>query len=51
MRWGIDSTPPVRERVAELLRACGLALDEHHTFGDEEDGKRAWGGFAIAVVP
>lgn len=49
--WGIDSTPPVRERVAELLHACGLSLDEQHTFGDEVDGKRAWGGFAIAVVP
>lgn len=51
LRWGIDSTPPVRERVAELLRACGLALDEEYTFGHEGDGKRAWGGFAAAVVP
>ena len=50
IKFGIDSTPPSRERVAELLRSCGLALDEHRTLGKETEGKRAWGGFATAIV-
>lgn len=49
-KFGIDSTPPSRERLAEFLRACGLALHEQRTLGDETHGKRAWGGFAIAIV-
>ena len=51
LSFGIDSTPPSRERLVELLRSCGLALAEQRTLGDETDGKRAWGGFAIATVP
>lgn len=50
LKFGIDSTPPARERVAELLRSCGLSLSEHHTAGHEVAGKRAWGGFAIVRV-
>lgn len=50
MKFGIDSTPPSRERVAELLQSCGLSLTEQRTLGQETEGKRAWGGFAIAVV-
>jgi methyltransferase (TIGR00027 family) len=52
MKFGIDSTPPSRERLAELLRSCGLSLREQRTLGAERvtEGKRAWGGFAIAVV-
>jgi methyltransferase (TIGR00027 family) len=50
LKFGVDSTPPARERVAELLQACGLTLTEQHTLGQETDGKRAWGGFAVAVV-
>jgi len=50
LKFGIDSTPPLRDRVAELLQSCGLELIEQRTLGDETDGKRAWGGFAIAVV-
>jgi methyltransferase (TIGR00027 family) len=50
LRFGIDSTPPTRERVAELLRSCGLALGEHRTLGQETGGKRAWAGFATAIV-
>lgn len=49
-KFGIDSTPPSRERVAELLQSCGLSLVEQVTLGPESAGKRAWGGFAIAVV-
>ena len=49
-RFGIDSTPPSRDRLAELLQSCGLALAEQHTLGQETEGKRAWGGFAVATV-
>lgn len=51
LKFGIDSTPPARERLVELLRACGLQLVEARTLGEETGGKRAWGGFAIARVP
>jgi hypothetical protein len=48
LRFGIDSTPPTRARLTELLEPCGLTLADQRTFGDETGGKRAWGGFAIA---
>jgi methyltransferase (TIGR00027 family) len=50
LKFGVDSTPPLRERVAELLQSCGLSLIEQRTMGQETDGKRAWGGFAISAV-
>jgi methyltransferase (TIGR00027 family) len=50
LKFGIDSTPPSRERAAELLQSCGLSLSEQRTLGQETEGKRAWGGFAIAIV-
>lgn len=50
LKFGIDSTPPLRDRVAELLQSCGLELIEQRTLGDETAGKRAWGGFATAIV-
>jgi methyltransferase (TIGR00027 family) len=50
LKFGVDSTPPSRERLAELLQACGLTLVEQRTLGQETDGKRAWGGFATAIV-
>jgi methyltransferase (TIGR00027 family) len=50
LTFGIDSTPPSRERLAELLRSCGLSLEEQRTLGQETEGKRAWGGFATAIV-
>lgn len=50
LKFGIDSTPPLSERLAELLRSCGLLLVEQHTVGKEIGGKRAWGGFTIAGV-
>ncbi len=50
LKFGIDSTPPSRERLAELLQSCGLALVEQRTLGQEIAGKRAWGGFATAIV-
>jgi methyltransferase (TIGR00027 family) len=50
LKFGIDSTPPSRERLAELLQSCGLALGEQRTLGQETEGKRAWGGFATAIV-
>jgi hypothetical protein len=50
LRFGIDSTPPSRDRLAELLRSCGLALAEQRALGQETDGKRARGGFAVATV-
>lgn len=50
VKFGIDGTPPIGERLAELLRRCGLSLDENRTLGKETEGRRAWGGFAVAVV-
>ena len=50
LKFGVDSTPPSRERLAELLGSCGLALGEQQTLGKETDGKRAWAGFATARV-
>jgi methyltransferase (TIGR00027 family) len=48
--FGIDSTPPVRERVAAFLAACGLSLEEQRNFGQETDRKHALAGFAVAIV-
>jgi methyltransferase (TIGR00027 family) len=50
IKFGIDSTPPSHERLAELLQSCGLSVAEQRTLGQETGGERAWGGFAIAVV-
>ena len=50
LKFGIDSTPPIRERLTELLLNCGLSLREQHTLGKETEGKRSLGGFATAVV-
>jgi methyltransferase (TIGR00027 family) len=50
LKFGVDSTPPVTERVAELLQACGLSLQDQTVLGTESEGRRAWGGFAVAVV-
>ena len=49
-RFGIDNTPPVRERVAAFLESCGLSLEEQRNFGPEADRKRAMAGFATAIV-
>ncbi len=49
-KFGIDDTPPLRQRMAEFLGACGLSLDDHNTLGKETERKRAWGGFATALV-
>jgi len=49
-KFGVDSTPPSRERLSELLRSCGLTLLEQRTLGRETETERAWGGFAVAVV-
>lgn len=50
LTFGIDSTPPSRERLAELLRSCGLSLTDQRTLGDDSQNRRAWGGFATATV-
>ncbi|HET9983345.1 MAG TPA: SAM-dependent methyltransferase [Longimicrobiales bacterium] len=50
-KFGIDNTPPVRERVAAFLESCGLSLEEQRDFGPETDRKRAVAGFVTAVVP
>jgi methyltransferase (TIGR00027 family) len=50
-KFGIDNTPPVRERVAEFLASCGLVLAEQRDFGPETERKRAPAGFAIGLVP
>ncbi|HTP02931.1 MAG TPA: class I SAM-dependent methyltransferase, partial [Anaerolineales bacterium] len=50
LKFGIDSTPPSRQRTAEFLQSCGLRLDQQQTLGKDTDKDRAWGGFATAVV-
>ncbi|MFB3765029.1 MAG: class I SAM-dependent methyltransferase [Methanotrichaceae archaeon] len=50
LKFGIDSTPSSRERLVEFLQSCGLTLGEHRTLGQETEDKRAWGGFAVAIV-
>jgi hypothetical protein len=47
---GIDSTPPVRKRVAAFVASCGLSLEEQRNFGEETDRKHAMAGFATAIV-
>jgi methyltransferase (TIGR00027 family) len=49
-RFGIDSTPPVRRRVATFLESCGLSLEEQRNFGRETASKHALAGFATAIV-
>ena len=50
LKFGVDSTPPSRERLAELLRSCGLSLADQRTLGDDTPTRRAWGGFATATA-
>ncbi len=50
LKFGIDSTPPSSERLAEFLASCGLTLREQRTLGREAQDERAWGGFAVAGV-
>jgi methyltransferase (TIGR00027 family) len=50
LKFGVDSTPPSRDRVAALLHSCGLELLEHRALGPDTETKRAWGGFAVAAV-
>ncbi len=50
LKFGVDSTSPSGERLSELLRSCGLSLVEQQTLGQETEGRRAWGGFAVAEV-
>jgi methyltransferase (TIGR00027 family) len=40
LKFGVDRTPPSRERLAELLQACGLTIIEQRTLGQETEGKR-----------
>jgi methyltransferase (TIGR00027 family) len=48
--FAIDSMPPVRERVAAFVGSCGLSLEEHRSFGQENEHRRPKAGFATAVV-
>ena len=48
--FGIDNTPPARQRAAEFLERCGLVLEEQRNFGPETKWMRAMAGFAIASV-
>jgi methyltransferase (TIGR00027 family) len=50
LKFGVDSTPPSRERLAELLGSCGLSVADQRTLGDDTPTRRAWGGFATATV-
>ena len=50
LKFGVDATPPIERRIAELLEGVGLALGEHQTIGSELNGKRAFGGLVRAVV-
>jgi hypothetical protein len=48
-RFGIDNTPPIRDRVAAFVEACGLELEEQRNFGPEVNGRRALAGFVTAI--
>lgn len=50
LKFGVDSTPPSRDRLAELLGSCGLSLTEQQTHGEDTPTRRAWGGFAVATA-
>ena len=50
LRFGIDNTPPVRERVAAFLESCGLKLEGQRNFGQESGRMRAMAGFTTAIV-
>jgi methyltransferase (TIGR00027 family) len=50
LKFGIDSTPPSSERLADLLCSCGLSVVDQRTLGQELEGKRALAGFATAIV-
>ena len=50
LKFGFDSTPPSVERLEEFLKNCGLSLVESRILGKETKGKRAWGGFVLAMV-
>ena len=48
--FGIDTTPPARQRVAAFLASCGLSLEEQRNFGEETDRQQAVAGFATAIA-
>lgn len=48
--FGIDNTPPARERAAEYVGAFGLTIEEHRNFGKETHRRRAPAGFVTATV-
>lgn len=50
LTFGIDNTPPARERAAEFVAAFGLALEEHRNFGRETRRRPAPAGFFTATV-
>jgi methyltransferase (TIGR00027 family) len=47
--FGMDMTPPARQRIASFLESVGLSLEEYRNFGTETDGKHAMAGFATAI--
>lgn len=50
LKFGVDSKPPSRERIAALLHSCGLELLEHRALGPDTEARRAWGGFVTAAL-
>lgn len=50
LRFGIESTLPVRKHVAALLESCGLSMEEQRNYGQETDRKHAIGGLATAIM-
>src|SRR5436309_15648788 len=50
LKFGIESLPPTRERLAELLQPCGLSLVQHHIRGNEGGKGRGWGRWALGSV-
>lgn len=48
--FGLDTTPPIWDRVVELLEPYGLTLLEHRRFAPAEGEERTDGGFAIALA-
>lgn len=48
--FGIENSPPARQRAAEFVGSFGLTLEEHRNFGKETRLRRAPAGFVTATV-
>jgi methyltransferase (TIGR00027 family) len=48
--FSLDTSAPAREHAVRFVASCGLALEEHRSFGCETDGHTPEAGFVVATV-